>query len=115
LLYPPLLACLEDIARYAFAELLVVWAAMFRKGKSRTIDIGVDVMVPHLVFGPIATYVICNVGPGTQPVGFSAFQKSQLFIGTPVLGEYGYGMLLNDLVGMCCRVMVARRFCLGEA
>lgn len=24
-------------------------------------------------------------------------------------------MLLNDLVGMCCRVMVARRFCLGEA
>lgn len=63
LLDPPFLACLEDIARYAFAEFLVAWAAMLRKGESGTVDIRVDVVVPYLVLGPIAAYVICNVGP----------------------------------------------------
>ena len=114
-LYPPLLVGLEDIAGDSFAEFFVVGAAVLREGELGAVDVGVDVVVSDFVFGPEASNVVCYVGPRTQTVRLSALEQGQFLVGSPIVGEDGYGVLLNDLVGVGPGVMLARVFAIGEA
>lgn len=62
-------------------------------------------MISDFILVPVASYVICNICPRSEPIYLGALQEEKLLVCSPFPVEYRKGVLLDNAKGMCGWIM----------